>query len=186
MKMDVVLLSSVRKLGNPGDVVSVKAGYGRYLVLSGIALRGTKENLESINSKKEEVAARNAEAKKIAVKVFDLLSGKDVTFIRNAGDDGRLFGSVTKRNITDAVNEYVSASECGLTFVLDVRDVVLSMPIRHLGVHPVFVSLHSDLDDVEILVNIAKSEELAKSALLDFKSSTSDVKEDKNSRKVDV
>ena len=133
--MDVVLLERVAKLGQMGEVVKVKDGYGRnFLLPQGKALRATEGNLKRFETERAQLEVRNLEAKGEAEKVAARINGEAFVVIRSASDGGALFGSVTTRDIAEA------ATAGG--FSLDRRQVVLDHPIKELGLHPVTIVLH--------------------------------------------
>lgn len=151
--MEVVLLERVEKLGQMGDVVSVKDGYARnYLLPQSKALRATKANLAHFEAQRAQLEARNLEMKKEAGAVGEKLDGQQFIVIRSASDAGSLYGSVTPRDVADA------ATEGG--FSVDRRQVVLDRPVKELGLHPIKIVLHPEVS-VEIKVNVARSEEEA-------------------------
>ena len=147
--MDVVLLERVAKLGQMGEVVKVKDGYGRnFLLPQGKALRATPANLKRFETERAQLEVRNLELKSEAEKVADKLTGQAFVVIRSASDGGALYGSVTTRDIADA------ATADG--FSLDRRQVTLDQPIKELGMHRVSVVLHPEVE-AEIHVNVARS-----------------------------
>lgn len=151
--MDVVLLERVAKLGQMGEVVKVKDGYGRnFLLPQGKALRATAANLKRFETERAQLETRNLELKAEAEKVADKLTGQSFIVIRSASDGGALYGSVTTRDIADA------ATADG--FSLDRRQVTLDQPIKELGLHRVSVILHPEVE-AEIQVNVARSQEEA-------------------------
>jgi large subunit ribosomal protein L9 len=151
--MEVVLLQRVEKLGQMGDVVRVKDGFGRnFLLPQGKALRATKANLEKFKAQRAQLEARNLELKKEAEAVAAKLGGQTFVVIRQASDGGALFGSVTTRDIAEA------ATAGG--FSVDRGQVVLDRPIKELGLHPIRVVLHPEVD-AKITVNVARSREEA-------------------------
>ena len=151
--MQVILLERVAKLGQMGDVVSVKDGYARnYLLPQKKALWASEANIASFEADKAQLEARNLETKKEAEALADRLNGQQFIVIRQASDGGSLYGSVTPRDAAEA------ATEAG--FSVDKRQVVIPMPIKELGVHTVDVSLHPEVD-ASIELNVARSEEEA-------------------------
>ena len=151
--MQVILLERVAKLGQMGDVVSVKDGYARnYLLPQGKALRATEENIKVFEEQKAQLEARNLETKKEADALAEKLAGQQFVVIRSASDSGALYGSVTTRDAAEA------ATESG--FSVDRKQVVLIRPIKELGLHQVTVRLHPEVE-VEITLNVARSEEEA-------------------------
>ncbi len=151
--MEVILLERVEKLGSIGDVVSVKAGFGRnFLLPKGKALRSTAANKKIFEAQREQIVARNEEAKEAANGVATDLDGKKYVLIRQASDMGVLYGSVSSRDIADA------ATADG--FAVSRSQVVLDKPLKALGLHDVKVVLHPEVS-VSVTVNIARTEEEA-------------------------
>lgn len=151
--MQVILLERVSKLGQMGDVVSVKVGYARnYLLPQGKALRASDANIAAFEAQKAQLEANNLETRKEAEALAEKLDGQSFIVIRSASDAGALYGSVTTRDAADA------ATEAG--FTVDRKQIVLTRPIKELGLHAVGVSLHPEVD-VEIKLNVARSAEEA-------------------------
>lgn len=151
--MQVILLQRVAKLGQMGDVVNVKDGYGRnYLLPQGKALRASAVNIKSFEAKKAQLEASNLETKKEAEAVGAKLDGQRFVVIRSASDAGALYGSVTARDAADA------ATSGG--FTVNRGQVVLDKPIKDLGLHSVTVTLHPEVV-VKIQLNVARSVEEA-------------------------
>lgn len=151
--MEVILLERVAKLGQIGDTVRVRDGYARnFLLTRGKALRATEGNKKHFETQRAQIEARNLEAKKEAEAVAEKLDGQTFVIIRQAGESGHLYGSVATRDISD------SATAGG--FSLNRNQVVLTHPIKSLGLHSVPVHLHPEVD-VKVIVNIARSEEEA-------------------------
>jgi large subunit ribosomal protein L9 len=151
--MQVILLERIGRLGQMGDVVNVKNGYARnFLLPQQKALRATKENLARFEKDRSQLEARDLELKKEAEAVASKLNGSKFVAIRQAGDTGQLYGSVTSRDIADVVTSG--------GFTVDRRQIVLDRPIKSLGVHPVKVALHPEVV-VQISLNIARTEDEA-------------------------
>ena len=151
--MEVVLLERVAKLGQMGEVVRVKDGYGRnYLLPQGKALRATPANLKRFENERAQLEARNLDARKEAEAVAAKLDGESFVVIRSAADGGALYGSVTTRDVADA------ATEGG--FTVERRQVVLDQPIKELGLHRLTVTLHPEVE-ATITINVARSPEEA-------------------------
>ena len=151
--MQVILLERVAKLGQMGDVVDVKPGYSRnYLLLQGKALSASQANIDSFEAQKAQLEARNLETKKEAQALGDKLDGQQFIVIRSASDGGNLYGSVTTRDAAEA------ATENG--FSIDRKQVVITLPIKELGLHDVSVTLHPEVE-VTITLNVARSPEEA-------------------------
>ncbi len=151
--MDVVLLERVAKLGQMGDVVSVKQGYARnFLLPQGKALRATKDNLAQFENQRAQLEAQNLESKKEADAVAAKLDGQQFIVIRSASDSGSLYGSVSARDASDA------ATAEG--FTVDRKQIVLDKPVKELGLHVMTVVLHPEVE-AKITINVARSNEEA-------------------------
>ena len=151
--MEVILLEKIARLGSVGDVVKVKNGYGRnFLIPQKKALRATKENLAYFESQRAQLEANNLQRKSEATEVGAKLEGLTVVVIRQAGESGQLYGSVSARDIAIAVTEG--------GFTVEKRQVVLDRPIKNLGLHPVRVVLHPEVS-VTVTANVAQSAEEA-------------------------
>lgn len=151
--MQIILLERVEKLGQLGDVVTVKPGYARnYLLPTGKALRANKANLEKFEAERADREARNADAKSAATSKAKAMDGLTVALVRAASEMGQLFGSVSSRDIADAV---VAAGH-----ELDKRQVNMDKSIKTLGLFPIRVSLHAEIEAI-VTVNVARSLEEA-------------------------
>ena len=151
--MQIILLERVEKLGKLGDVVTVKPGYARnYLLPSGKALRANKENLEKFEAERTELEARNADAKTAAQSKAGSMNGLTVALVRAASEMGQLFGSVSSRDIANAIVE--------AGHDLDKRQVIMDKSIKTLGLFPIRISLHAEVDAI-VTVNVARSLEEA-------------------------
>jgi large subunit ribosomal protein L9 len=152
--MEIVLLQRIEKLGQMGDVVSVKDGYARnFLLPQGKALRATKSNLVRFETERAQLEAHNLEQRGEAEAAAAKLDGQQFVIIRQASEAGSLYGSVTSRDIAEI------ATEGG--FTIERRQVVLDRPVKELGLHSVRVVLHPEVA-ATISVNVARSEEEAK------------------------
>ncbi|MDP1600014.1 50S ribosomal protein L9 [Phenylobacterium sp.] len=151
--MKVILLERVEGRGGLGDLVTVKDGYARnFLLPRHKALRANSANLKIFEGQRADIEARNLKAKEVAAKAGDNLDGTSYILIRQAGETGQLYGSVSGRDVADIVN--------GAGGKLDRSMVVLDKPLKTLGVHPVKVRLHSEVV-VSININIARSQDEA-------------------------
>ncbi len=151
--MEVVLLERVAKLGQMGDVVTVKQGYARnFLLPQGKALRATPANLKRFETDRAQLEVRNLELKREAEAVAARLDGQTFVVIRSASDGGALYGSVTTRDAAEA------ATAGG--FSIDRRQLVLNAPIKELGLHRIVVALHPEVE-ATITINVARSDEEA-------------------------
>src|SRR6516162_5013816 len=151
--IELILLERVEKLGQMGQVVKVKPGFARnYLLPQKKALRATKENLAYFESQRAQLEANNLQRKSEATEIGGKIEGLSVVIVRQAGESGQLYGSVSARDIADAVT---SAG-----FTIEKHQVVLDRPIKTLGLHPVRVALHPEVS-VTVTANVAQSAEEA-------------------------
>src|SRR5579863_7906108 len=151
--MKVILLERVERLGSLGDVVSVKDGFARnFLLPRSKALRATEANMKVFEARRSDIEANNAKARDAASKSGDKLDGSSYVMIRQAGESGQLYGSVSGRDVADAVN-----AEGGK---VDRPMVILDRPIKTLGVHPVRVRLHPEVT-ITVNINVARSQDEA-------------------------
>jgi large subunit ribosomal protein L9 len=147
--MKVILLERVGRLGTIGDEVAVKDGFARnFLLPQGKALRANKANRARFEAERDQIEQRNAERRDSAMAVAEAVNGRKVTMIRQAGETGVLYGSVSSRDISDALNaENIQVTKA---------QVDLSMPIKNVGLHNVVLNLHAEVDS-SITVNVARS-----------------------------
>jgi large subunit ribosomal protein L9 len=151
--MQVILLERIEKLGQMGDIVSVRDGFARnYLVPHGKALRATKTNLAEFEQRRVQLEAQNLQRKEEATAAAGKIDGRSVVILRQAGEGGQLYGSVNSRDVAAAF------AEQGVTFGR--QQVRLTSPLKTLGIHQVRVALHPEVD-VTVEVNIARSAEEA-------------------------
>ena len=151
--MEVILLERVEKLGQMGDVVRVKTGFARnYLLPKRKAIRSSKENLALFESQRGRLEADNLERRNDAAAVAQKLDGLTVTVIRQAGESGQLYGSVTNRDVAESVTD--------AGFSVARGQIRLDRPIKTLGIHKLRVTLHPEVG-ATVSVNVAKSEEEA-------------------------
>jgi large subunit ribosomal protein L9 len=151
--MKVILLERVEGRGALGDVITVKDGYARnFLLPRHKALRANSANLKVFEGQRADIEARNQKAKDAAGKAGEALDGTSYILIRQAGETGQLYGSVSGRDVADIVNAAGGK--------LDRSMVVLDKPLKSLGVHPVKVRLHAEVV-VTITINIARSQDEA-------------------------
>ena len=151
--MQIILLERVPKLGQMGDVVSVKPGYARnFLIPGGKALRATKAAIADFSKRRSQLEARNLERKQEAEAAAKKVAGRSVTLLRQASEASQLYGSVSARDIVAAF------AEAGVS--LDRQQIRLDQPLKTLGLHEVPVALHPEVE-VAVKVNIARSQEEA-------------------------
>jgi large subunit ribosomal protein L9 len=148
--MEVILLERIEKLGQMGDTVRVKPGFARnYLLPQKKALRATKDNMARFEHQRADLEARNLERRKEAEQVAVKMEGVSVVLVRQAGDTGQLYGSVSARDVMEGLE--------AANIKIARRQVVLDRPIKTLGVHKVRIALHPEVS-VSVDVNVARSE----------------------------
>jgi len=151
--MEVILLERIEKLGHIGDVVNVKNGFARnYLLPNKKALRANDSNRKLFEANRARIEAENAERRSAAEKDSKTVDGKTVQLIRQASNTGQLYGSVTARDIVEALE----AEGAKVTK----SQVVLDRPIKAIGMHDVKIALHPEVS-VTVHVNVARSPEEA-------------------------
>jgi len=147
--MEIILLERIEKLGQMGDVVRVKPGHARnYLLPQKKALRATRDNLAYFETQRSRLEAENLEHRAEAESVAGKVEGLQIVVLRQAGESGQLFGSVTARDVTTALGEE--------EIKIDRRQVLLDHPIKTLGLHPIRLRLHPEVA-AEITVNVART-----------------------------
>jgi len=168
--MDVILMERIEKLGQMGDVVSVKPGFARnFLLPKGKALRATEDNKARFEVEKAQLEAQNLELKSEAEGVAEKMDGVSVVLVRQAGEAGQLYGSVNGRDIAEAL------SEAG--YGVSRQQVRLDRPIKLLGLHKLGVSLHPEVS-VTVTANVARSAEEAETQASTGKAVLSQAEED--------
>ena len=151
--VQLVLLERVSKLGSMGDIVNVKPGYARnYLLPQKKALRASEDNIRKFEADRKELEAKNLETKKEAEKIKAKIDGSSYIIIRSASDSGSLYGSVTNKDAETAMKSD------GL--LVDKKQIVLSKPIKELGLHDLTINLHPEVI-AKIEINVARSNEEA-------------------------
>jgi len=151
--IELILLERVEKLGQMGQLVKVKPGFARnYLLPQKKAMRATKENLAYFETQRAQLEANNLQRRTEATEIGGKLEGLTVVIIRTAGESGQLYGSVSARDIAEAVTE--------AGFTIERRQVVLERPIKNLGLHPIRVVLHPEVS-LTVTANVAQSAEEA-------------------------
>ena len=152
--MDIILLERVEKLGQIGDLVSVKSGFARnYLLPQGKAVFASKENIKLFEERKLQLEGDNIARKNEAQKLADKIKFNEVVVIRAASESGQLYGSVSAKDIAQAV------SDAGLT--INKSQVILNKSLKTLSYEDVFIKLHPEVE-FSIKLNIARSSEEAK------------------------
>ena len=151
--MQIILLERIKKLGSIGDVVTVKDGYARnFLLPNKKALRANEANRKVFEANRERIEAENLAKRDEAAKRAESVDGMQVVLIRASSNSGQLYGSVSVRDIADALN----ADGANVTKAM----IILERPIKTLGVFPVKIALHPEVS-VSVTVNVARSEDEA-------------------------
>jgi len=149
--MEVILREDVDKLGNRGQTVEVAAGYARnFLLPKRMAVRATQANRKIVEQERQAHVRREATERGAAEELAKLLNGVSVTVAQKAGEMDQLFGSVTAKDIAEALEKQ--------NFTIERRKIHLDEPIKQLGEHPVVVRLFKDVS-AEIKVNVIREEE---------------------------
>ena len=150
--MEVILLENIIKLGNIGDKVKVKNGYGRnFLLKTGKALRFNKENLDYVNKKKDELNKKNIELKKKLQETATLINNKSFLFSKESKENGELYGSIKPKEITRLINEQKKAEVVP-------SQIILKEELNKIGIFRVEVNFHSEVKaTISIKVDKIKS-----------------------------
>ncbi len=155
--MEVILLERIEKLGQMGDVVKVKDGFARnYLIPQKKALRASENNLEYFEKEKVQLEAINLEQKQEAEKILDKLDNFNLIIIRQAGETGQLYGSVSNNDIKNSLDDN--------GFIVEKNQIKLDKPIKTLGIHNVVIKLHPEVQATIALI-VSRTESEAKSLL---------------------
>ena len=150
--MKVILTEKINKLGNIGDTVEVKTGFARnYLLPNGKAMRFTRENIALFEAKKAELTARQESAKKAAEASVDAVKNAKLHMIRQAGDTGQLYGSVSTRDIARMLKEVAGVS-------VESAQVMLGAPIKSVGAFDTKIALHADVI-VPVKIYVAQTQD---------------------------
>ncbi len=150
--MKVILTEKITKLGNIGDTVEVKTGFARnYLLPNNKAMRWTVENVALFEAKKAEIVARHEKAKKDAESYVDAVKNAKFYMIRQAGDTGQLYGSVSSRDIARTLKEVANVA-------IESSQVLLGSPIKTIGVFDTKIALHADVI-VPVKIYVAQTQE---------------------------
>ena len=149
--MEVILLKHVQKLGSIGETVNVATGYAKnYLIPNEVAIAATRQNKSSFEEMRKEIEAKDKKSKQEAQTIAKKISNLELTIISLCGEDGRLYGSISKKTIASEVNKQCKTS-------IKHTDVKLDSYIRSIGVHLAEINLHSQVQE-KILINVARSE----------------------------
>lgn len=147
--MDIILLERIPRLGQMGDIVSVKDGYARnFLLPQGKALRANEANKKHFEIQRTQLEARNLERKSEAQKIAEKLDGQSFIAVRSAGETGQLYGSVSTRDIAEIItNEGFSIGR---------NQIELNHPIKMIGLHTITLILHPEVQ-ISVVINVARS-----------------------------
>ena len=150
--MEIILLENIINLGNIGDKVNVKDGYGRnYLLKQGKALRFNKENQDFVNKKKDELNRKNNELKKKYIDISTLVNKKTFTFFKESKENGDLYGSIKPKEITNLIKEKVNAD-------VSPSQIILKEDLNKIGVYKVVINFHSEVKaDISIKIDKIQS-----------------------------
>ena len=155
--MNVILLERIENLGMMGDVVKVKPGYARnFLLPQKKALRATKENQAKFEAQRAQLEAANLKRREEAEAVAKKMEGLSVIILRQAAEGGMLYGSVTGRDVAEAIKE--------AGYTIERRQVLLDTPIKEIGTYQVRVALHPEVS-ITAKINVARSQEEAERSL---------------------
>ena len=161
--MEVILIENIEKLGKVGDVVKVKDGYARnYLIPKKKVLRANKENLKVFDEKKSVIEAEEKKRKEKSEEIAKKIKNLEIIIIRNAAENGQLYGSVTSKDI---VKEILLLNKIELLN----EQINLKKTLKSIGVYEVEISVYTDLK-IKILVVVAKTKELGLKQIKEFKS----------------
>lgn len=156
--MQLILLERIGKLGQIGDIVTVKDGYARnFLLPKKKALRATEANKKYFEQQRKSIEARNADQIKAAEKVAKAAQGVKIILLRQAGETGQLYGSVSSRDIALELRKQKIQVRRG--------NIILDSPIKEIGIAKIKVSLHADVI-IEVNVNVARSAEEAQAQVI--------------------
>ncbi len=137
--MDVILLENILNLGNIGDKVTVKNGYGRnFLLKQGKALRFNKENLNYVNNKKDELNKKNTEIKSKFKEIAKLVNNKTFIFNRESKENGDLYGAIKPKEITNIIKDQTNAD-------VSPSQIILKDELNKVGVYKVDINFHSEV-----------------------------------------
>lgn len=151
--MKVILLEKISRLGKTGDVVNVRPGFARnFLIPQHKALRASNENLKEFEARRAEIEAKNAEAKAAAEVTSKALDGVSVTLSRASSDEGKLFGSITVRDIAEALEVQ--------GFTIEKSQIQIPANIKHTGTYTADIQFHAEVV-VPVAVNVVRNEDAA-------------------------
>tara|TARA_Y100000590_G_scaffold44514_1_gene47346 strand:+ start:2352 stop:2810 length:459 start_codon:yes stop_codon:yes gene_type:complete len=149
--MEVVLLENIKNLGQIGEIVKVKRGFGRnFLIKYGKALRASKENINLVSKKKAELSQKNLEHKKNAKKIFDLINRTKYNFSKRAKENGELYGSIKPLEITRVIQDLKKID-------IEPSQIDLGQEIKKIGTYDIKINLHAEVQ-AKIHIEVVKEE----------------------------
>ncbi|MCE2993365.1 MAG: 50S ribosomal protein L9 [Alphaproteobacteria bacterium] len=148
--MQVIMLEKVGKLNEIGSVVEVKNGYARYLILRKKAMRATTQNIKFFEEQRAEIEKTNAAKRSAAEAMLDKFADLEISISRQAGDDGRLFGSVSNKDIAQSISEKIGHK-------LDSECVNVNTKIKEVGMYQIDIALHSEVH-AKVSLTVSRSE----------------------------
>ena len=147
--MQVILLENIIKLGKIGDLVEVKNGYGRnFLLRKGKALRANKENIDLVNKKKDELNKKNNEIKSEFVKVANKIKNRTLEFVKEAKDNGDLYGSIKPKEVSNAFMKELKVE-------ISPSQIDLKQEINKVGKYKITINLHSEVS-ANVMISVEK------------------------------
>ena len=150
--MEIVLLENIKNLGQIGEVVKVKRGYGRnFLIKFGKALKASKENINLVNKKKAELNQKNLELKKNAKKLYDAINNSKYSFSKRAKENGELYGSIKPMELSKAIQQEKKIE-------IKASQIDLSMEIKKTGSYHANINLHPEVQ-AKIHIEVVKEEQ---------------------------
>lgn len=170
--MELILVKDIKKLGKIGNIVSVKSGYGRnYLLPQGFAILATAKNKANFENKRAEFEAQNHDLITHARDIANKIDQKEFVFIRQASNDGKLFGSVSIQDVVSKVSEFLSSN------IVKKSHVILKNQIKNIGLYHVELSLHPEVH-TNIIVVVGRTESEAMNILTEYSKKDSDIQID--------
>jgi large subunit ribosomal protein L9 len=149
--MEIVLLENIKNLGQIGEIVKVKNGYGRnFLIKFGKALRASKENIDIVNKKKTELNQKNQELKKNAKKIYDVINSTKFTFSKRAKENGELYGSIKPMELSKSILESKKIE-------IKASQIDISTEIKKVGSYNAQINLHPEVQ-AKIHIEVVKEE----------------------------
>ena len=150
--MEIVLLESIKNLGKIGDIVIVKRGHGRnYLIKYGKALKASKDNIDLVNKKKENLNIKNLALKNEAKKIFDIINDKKYKFSKRTKDNDELYGSIKPKEISKTIENLEKIE-------IKPSQIDLNKEISKIGSYEATINLHAEVQ-VKILIEVVKEED---------------------------